>query len=101
MLSNEILLLKIVETNGKISLLRNRGLSHSQIAMMLKKQQDEENIVISDEDICLTRQGKKILEENITKVFPKEKDQWILPKEHLYCEPISFDKIILPKNKKI
>lgn len=101
MISNEILLLKIVDANGNISLLRNRGLSHSQVAMMIKKQQDEGNIVITDEDINLTAQGAKILQDNIYKIAPKEKDRWILPQEHLYNEPISFEKIILPKNKKI
>jgi predicted methyltransferase len=101
MFSNEILLLKIVEANARISLLRNRGLSHSQVAMMIKKQQDEGNIVITDENISLTPQGSKLLQENISKVAPKEKDRWILPQEHLYNQPIPFDKIILPKNKKI
>lgn len=101
MISNEILLLKIVEVNGKISLLRNRGLSHSQVAMMIKRQQDEGNIIISDENISLTPQGAKLLQENISKVMPKEKDRWILPQEHLYSQPIPFDKIMLPKNKKI
>lgn len=101
MLSNEILLLKIVESNGRISLLRDRGLSHSQVAMMIKKQQEEGNIVITDDNIGLTAQGAQLLKENISKVVPKEKDQWILPQEHLYNEPVSFDKIILPKNNKI
>lgn len=40
MLLNEVLLLKIIDSNGRISLLRDRGLSHSQIAMLIKKQED-------------------------------------------------------------
>jgi predicted methyltransferase len=101
MLSNEILLLKIIDSNGRISLLRDRGLSHSQVAMLIKKQEDEGNIVVTEEDISLTNQGSKILKENISKIAPRKKDQWILPQEHLYKKPISLDQIVLPKNKKI
>ena len=101
MLSNEILLLKIIDSNGRISLLRDRGLSHSQVAMLIKKQEDEGNIVVTEEDISLTNQGSKILKENISKIAPRKKDQWILPQEHLYKKPISLDQTVLPKNKKI
>lgn len=101
MLSNEILLLKIIDSNGRISLLRDRGLSHSQVAMLIKRQEDEGNIVVTEEDIILTEQGAMILKDNISKVAPKKKDQWILPQEHLYRKPISLEQIILPKNKKI
>lgn len=64
MLLNEVLLLKIIDSNGRISLLRDRGLSHSQIAMLIKKQEDEGNIVVTEDDISLTNQGSKILKEN-------------------------------------
>lgn len=43
MIPNNILLLKIIENNGKISLLRDRGLTHSQIAMMIKNLEAEGN----------------------------------------------------------
>lgn len=101
MLSNEILLLKIIQSTGRISLLRDRGLSYSQIAMMIKKQQEKGNIDITDNSIFLTVQGTQLLKENISNLVPKEKDQWILPQEHLYKEPISFDQIVLPKKSKI
>lgn len=101
MLSNEILLLKIIDSNGRISLLRDRGLSYSQVAMLIKKQEDEGNIVVTEEDISLTNQGSKILKENISKIALRKKDQWILPQEHLYKKPISLEQIVLPKNKKI
>ena len=101
MLSNEILLLKIIDSNGRISLLRDRGLSHSQVAMLIKKQEEDGNIVVTEEDISLTNQGSKILKENISKIAPRKNDQWILPQEHLYKKPISLDQIVLPKNKKI
>ena len=101
MLLSEVLLLKIIDSNSRISLLRDRGLSHSQIAMLIKKQEDEGNIVVTEDDISLTNQGSKILKESISKIAPRKKDQWILPQEHLYKEPISFNQIVLPKNKKI
>lgn len=101
MLLNEVLLLKIIDSNGRISLLRDRGLSHSQIAMLIKKQEDEGNIVVTVDDISLTNQGSKILKENISKIAPRKKDQWILSQKHLYKEPISLEQIVLPKNRKI
>lgn len=101
MLANEILLLKIIATNSRISLLRDRGLSHSQVAMLIKSQEDEGNIVASSDGVILTNKGEEILRVSMDKVTPRKKDQWILPQEHLYKEPLSFEKIILPKNKKI
>ena len=101
MISNEILLLKIIESNGRISLLRDRGLSHSQVAMLIKKQVDEGNIIISEQEITLSQKGIETLKENITKFAPRKKDQWIVPQEHLYQDPISMEQIVLPKNRKI
>ena len=54
MLSNEILLLKIIKYGGKLSLLRSRGLTYSQIAMLIKKQEDERNVLITDDNITKT-----------------------------------------------
>ena len=101
MLANEVLLLKIIKSKSRISLLCDRGLSYSQVAILIKNQENDGNIVVSDVGIHLTSKGQKILEEEISKSVPKTKDQWILPQEHLYKEPIPFDKIVLPKNKKI
>lgn len=101
MVSNEILLLKIIEKNSKISLLRDRGLSHSQIAMLISMQQEEGNILISDTAITLTPKGLDYLQNNISKTDTKRKDCWILPQDHFYAEPIPFNKIFLPKNKNI
>ena len=101
MLSNEILLLKIIKYGGKLSFLRSRGLTYSQIAMLIKKQEDERNVLITDDNIILTPQGDQLLNNSISKIIPREKDQWIVPQEHLYVSPISFDKIILPKGKKL
>lgn len=101
MIQHDILLLKIIRDKGRISLLHDRGLTYSQIAMMIKNQEEEGNILITDDDIFLTAQGIEILEYNIFKEIPRKKDQWILPRERVYSTPISFDKIILPKRKKL
>ena len=101
MISNEILLLKIIDANGRISLLRDRGLSHSQVAMLIKKQVCEGNIIVSEEDIKLTHKGTEILIENLSKIAPRKKDQWILPQMHLYQKPLPIGQIVLPKNKKL
>ena len=37
-------------------------------AMLIKKQEDEGNIVVTEEDISLTNQGSKILKENMENV---------------------------------
>lgn len=101
MVSNEILLLKIIDSNGRISLLRDRGLSHSQVAMLIEKQQSEGNITISEDRICLTHKGKETLEQGLSKITHTQKDQWIVPKEHKFKDPIGIDMIVLPKKKKI
>jgi len=101
MISNEVLLLKIIDSKSSISLLRDKGLSHSQIAMLIKDQQEKGRVIISEDEIVLSHQGKKYLSENLSEYTVKEKDQWILPQEHFYKTPIDFKKIVLPKKRKI
>lgn len=101
MISNDILLLKIIQSKGSIYLLRDRGLSHSQIAMLIHSHQSNGNIEITNNDIQLTQKGKDILQSNLDKIYPRVKEQWIVPQEHHYKKPISFDTIILPKKKEL
>lgn len=101
MVSNELLLLKIIDSNGRISLLRDRGLSHSQVAMLIEKLEVDGNIIITEENICLTPKGKEILERGFAKISRTKKDQWIVPKEHKFKEPIEIDMVVLPKKKKL
>lgn len=101
MISNEVLLLKIIKCNGSISLLKNRGLSNSQVALLIQDQQDKGNVAITESNIFLTEKGNEYLQKHISKAFPKKKDQWILPKDYLYHTPISTYEIVLPKGKKI
>ena len=96
MLSNEAFLLKIVEMNGDIMPLRKRGISYSQIATLVEQQIQYGNIKPSDYRLMLTKKGKAVLKKNLDKIYHRTKDQWILPQEHLYKEPIPKDKILLP-----
>lgn len=101
MVSNELLLLKIINSNGRLTLLCDRGLSHSQIAMMIEKQESDGNVIITENNICLTPKGKEALEQGFAKITHTKKEQWIVPKEHMYKDPIGIDIIILPKKKKL
>lgn len=101
MLSNDVLLLKIVESQWRFSLLYDRGLSYSQIAELIKRQNDLGNLVVGEDYIKLTPCGRKVLEDNLGKIFTREKDQWVLPQEHRYRKPLSINEIVLPKGKKL
>ena len=101
MVSNEILLLKIIKNNGSISMLIDRGLSYSQVALLIQEQQVKGTVNVTETDIFLTEDGNKYLQDNLSKMYPKRKDQWILPRTNMYCEPISVNTIILPKGKTI
>ena len=68
-------------------MLTDRGLSNSQIALLIQDQQDKGNVAITEK-----ANGKAI---------PRKKDQWILPRTNIYCEPISKYTVILPKGNKI
>lgn len=101
MISNNTLLLKIIDSRASLSLLRDRGLSHSQIAMLIEEQKNEGNIIVTESEIKLSPQGSMLLANNLSEHTIKEKDQWILPQEHLYKKPIDSKIIVLPKKRKI
>ena len=101
MISNEVLLLKIIKHKGNISMLTDRGLSHSQIALLIQEQQTKGNVDITETEIVLTEDGAQYLLDNLSKAIPRKKDQWILPRTNIYCEPISKHEVILPKGNKI
>lgn len=101
MISNKTLLLQIIEKNGSISLLRKRGLSHSQIAILIDEQAKDGYIEIADGTMSLTESGRAFLFETMKANNFAPKRAWILPQEHLHKKPISKDIIILPKKKNI
>lgn len=101
MISNELLLLKIIDANSRIALLLDRGLSPAQIAMIIQEQKSKGNIIVSNDRLELTDSGKAFLNENLKKMFPRKKERWIIPQEHLYLPPLSRKVIVLPKSGKI
>lgn len=101
MISNKVLLLKIIESGARITLLHDRGLSFSQIALLLDELVKDKSVVVTDYSLVLTEKGKKQLQSNMNSLFPRNKDQWILPNENMYDNPISSDTIILPKLSKM
>ena len=101
MLSNELLLLKIIDSNARLTMLREKGLSHSQVAMMISSQESEGNIVITDNEILLTEKGKELLANNLGEKANTNKNQWIVSRDYKFKDPLGFDKVILPKKKKI
>lgn len=97
LISNEIMLLKLVKVNGSLSLLRKRGLTHAQIAMLLQKQISSNYVVITESGVLLTELGEKTLNENLVALKYKAKDSWILPQDSYYKKPLPKNTIILPK----
>ena len=99
MLTNELLLLKIVSDDGSLLPLRQRGLTPSQIALLLQKQADAGNIDISIDGLSITDTGKQVLVHYYNEHSISGPSQWILPQESYYCQPMEKTKIILPKKK--
>lgn len=100
-MTNSVLLLKIIKAQGSLTLLRERGLSHSQIAMLIKEHQQNGNVILTDKGISLTEQGERFLKSAFSESVTKPKDAWIVKQEHYYREPLSPKTIVLPKKKKI
>lgn len=101
MISQELLLLKLIDVNGSLSPLRDRGLSNSQIALLLKKQVELGNLVVNRSGVKLTNTGREVLTSGFNELKYKPKDSWILPQEKYYNKPISEKKIVLPKKYSI
>lgn len=101
MISNEVLLLNIIKSNSSFALLRERGLTYSQIALLIENLSSLGLLHINEREILLSNSGKDYLENNMNRVFRRKKDQWILPRTSFYQNSVSSDKIILPKYKYI
>lgn len=101
MIANKVLLLKIIESGARITLLLDRGLSFSQIALLMDELTRDGYVDAKNCRLVLTDKGKKELQSNMNSLFPRNKDQWILPNENMYDIPISSDIIILPKLSKM
>ena len=97
MLTNNLLLLKTVSDRGSLLTLHKRGLTSSQIALLLEEQIEIGNIQSSSEGLSLTEAGENSLREGLKKLKLSGPSAWILPQEHLYLEPIDPETIIIPK----
>lgn len=97
MIANDILLLKLIDANANLTLLRQKGLSHSQISALLQTQIDLGYITISESHTSLTASGKEKLKIEFEFLNLMDKDSWILPQEVYYNKPISQKVIFLPK----
>lgn len=101
MISNKVLLLKIIESGARITLLHDRGLSFSQIALLMDELTRDGCVEMKDCRPVLTEKGKNELQSNMNSLYPRKKDQWILPNENMYDIPISSDTIVLPRRSKM
>lgn len=100
MLSNSIILLKIVSDNGSLLPLRQRGLTPSQIAMLVEKEAEAGNLATSLKGISLTPKGRQILEQNYKEQNVSGPDQWILPQKCYYRSPLPETTVVLPRKMK-
>lgn len=94
---NEIMLLKVIHCNANTSILRNMGLTYSQIALLIDTLQSRGDIILNDDGLSLTSKGLEVLMENTNKIMGSKGGKWIMPQKYFYNEPISFDTIFLPK----
>lgn len=101
MMSNQLLLLKIVSRNGNVSSLRKRGLAPAQIALLIEDQINCGNLFVTEDSIILTAEGESALKAFERRMNLNGADSWIQPQEQMYCEPLDSNIIILPKRKKI
>ncbi len=99
MLTNSLILLKVVSSKGSLLPLRQRGLTPSQIALLIQEQISAGNLESSIDGLAITTSGIKLLEQ-----YNKERNvvgstQWILPQDCFYRDPVDQTKVVLPKKK--
>lgn len=96
MLTNVLLLLKIVGAKGSLLALRQRGLTHAQIATLLEEQINCGNIYATTDGIFLTDSGNLMLSQFYKEAKMSGPKAWVLPQYCFYTEPIEPAKIVLP-----
>lgn len=96
MLSNEIVLLKLIKVNGSLTPLRKRGLTHAQIATLLQNQIDNGRAAVTESGVALTKLGEEVLAQHLATLERRPQYPWILPQEVYYRKPLSRWEIVLP-----
>lgn len=99
MLTNALILLRIVSSKGSLLPLRQQGLTPSQIAFLVQEQVEAGNLETSIDGLTITSAGKEILELHSKESKTIGSAQWILPQSCYYREPLDQTKIVLPKKK--
>lgn len=93
----ECLLLKLIQSNSSVSLLRSQGLSYSQIVLLIQEQVEKGYLTYEGPFVKITNAGENALSLYYKDNHFKTKDTWILPDLGKRTEPISRSKIFLPK----
>ena len=90
---NELLLLELINYNASFSILRKRGLTNSQIALLIQNCIKKGYIIVSDDRIIITDRGSRLLIAS----RGKRGGKCILPAKSSTLSPIDNDIILLPK----
>lgn len=99
MLTNSLILLKVVSSQGSLLPLRQRGLTPSQIALLIQEQISAGNLESSLDGLTITTEGIKVLEQYNKEHNSTGSTQWIMPQKCFYREPLDQTTIVLPKKK--
>ena len=94
-ISNDVLILKLVSSDGSTYSLTKRNLTYAQIAILIQELIDKNFLIVENDKLQVTDIGYKYLNDNLKRLNIKE--TWILPQENYYTTPISSTDVILPK----
>jgi len=90
------LILKSIENNSSINLLRREGLSFSQISTLLSKAINDNYIKYAEEIIVLSEKGKQKFSDLANHYKETDKDLWIEKEKSSQISKIEIDSIFLP-----
>lgn len=96
--TNNVLLLKLIMKEESFSPLIERGLTFSQISMMIKQQEEEGNVLTLPDGIHVTEKGFKAFNADSYKLELNKKAKWIKRHKSKYRKPLNRSAIVLPEN---
>lgn len=97
MVSNQIVLLRIIKYNDSFSTLEKRQLSPSQIVLMIEDAKQNGLVVENNFKLSITPKGENVLEEYYKKHELRKSDSWILRNEDRFMQPKEKDDIFIPR----